>query len=363
MPQRVGDCDMQAPLPAQASCDWRGWRAADANPRLVDPPSHRLWTANARTLDGEALAVVGDAGYANGARAKQIRDGLFAKRRFNERDLLAIQTDDRALFLERWWKLLRATAQTGDDPLWKEIAAATTRWEGRAAPDSVSYRLTRAWRLAVIDRIKHGLMAPAMAKYGKDFVMPDLPQIEGVAWQLASQRPAHLLPRKFASWDALFLDAARDMSNELGKRGSLAQRRWGERNTAHICHPLAKALPKFSARWLCMPPDPLPGDGNMPRVQGPEFGASERMVVAPGHEEDGIIHMPGGQSGHPLSPFWGAGHQAWVKGEPTPFLPGKALHRLTLTPSQLAGDQRNGIPRDRQQAGSYGSNNFSAISR
>jgi penicillin amidase len=332
MPQRVGDCDMQAPIPAQSTCDWQGWRAAGTNPRLADPPSHRLWTANARTLDGEALAVVGDAGYANGARAKQIRDGLFAKRRFNERDLLAIQTDDRALFLERWWKLLRATAQAGDDPLWKEVAAASARWEGRAAPDSVSYRLTRAWRLAVLDRIKHGLMAPAMAKYGKDFVMPDLPQIEGVAWQLASQRPAHLLPRRFASWDALFLDAARDMSNELGKRGPLAQRRWGERNTAHICHPLAKALPKFGERWLCMPPDPLPGDGNMPRVQGPEFGASERMVVAPGHEEDGIIHMPGGQSGHLLSPFWGAGHQAWVKGEPTPFLPGKALHRLTLTP-------------------------------
>jgi penicillin amidase len=332
MPQRVGDCDKQAPIPAESTCDWQGWRAADTNPRLADPPSHRLWTANARTLDGEALAVVGDAGYANGARAKQIRDGLFAKRRFNERDLLAIQTDDRALFLERWWKLLRATAQAGDDPLWKEIAAASARWEGRAAPDSVSYRLTRAWRLAVLDRIKHGLMAPAMAKYGKNFVMPDLPQIEGVAWQLASQRPAHLLPRKFASWDALFLDAARDMSNELGKRGPLAQRRWGERNTAHICHPLAKALPKLAERWLCMPPDPLPGDGNMPRVQGPEFGASERMVVAPGHEEDGIIHMPGGQSGHLLSPFWGAGHQAWVKGEATPFLPGKSEHTLTLRP-------------------------------
>ena len=72
-----------------------------------------------------------------------------------------------------------------------------------------------------------------------------------------------------------------------------------------------------------MPADRLPGDRNVPRVQGPAFGASQRMVVSPGHEADGIIHMPGGQSGHPLSPFWGAGHQDWVHGTPTPFLPGE----------------------------------------
>ena len=82
-----------------------------------------------------------------------------------------------------------------------------------------------------------------------------------------------------------------------------------------------------------MPSDPLPGDINMPRVADTDFGASERMVVSPGHEDEGIIHMPGGQSGNPLSPFWGAGHEAWVRGEPTPFLPGKTSHTMTLRPS------------------------------
>ena len=72
----------------------------------------------------------------------------------------------------------------------------------------------------------------------------------------------------------------------------------------------------------------------MPRVQAPGFGASERFVVAPGHEDEGIFHMPGGQSGHPLSPFYGAGHDDWEQGRATPFLPGAALHRLTLSPAQ-----------------------------
>jgi penicillin amidase len=67
-------------------------------------------------------------------------------------------------------------------------------------------------------------------------------------------------------------------------------------------------------------------------VQAPEFGASERFAVSPGREEQGYFHMPGGQSGHPLSPFYRAGHQAWEQGTRTPFLPGGPVHNLVLSP-------------------------------
>jgi len=333
-------CDWTAPValdPAAASGDQPlcpadgidiGWK----RPVIIDPPQARLWTANNRVTDGDDLKRIGDSGYANGARAKQIRDDLFAKAHFEERDLLAIQIDDRALFLQRWWQQLRALSEHSSNPALKEISAATARWDQRASADAVSYRIVRAWRLAVIDRIKDGLTAPAQAALGDDFVMPDLPQIEGVAWQLVTEKPANLLPRRFDSWDALLIDAAQEVVAELDKKGLLAQRTWGERNTAHVCHPLVRALPKITERWLCMPAEPLDGDANMPRVVAPDFGGSERMVVSPGHEEEGIIHMPGGQSGNPLSPFWGAGHEAWVHGEPTPFLPGKAAHTLTMKP-------------------------------
>ena len=56
------------------------------------------------------------------------------------------------------------------------------------------------------------------------------------------------------------------------------------------------------------------------------------MAVSPGREADGYLHMPGGQSGHPLSPFWGAGHDAWVEGRSLPFLPGRPTHTLRLVP-------------------------------
>jgi penicillin amidase len=314
-----------------ASCP--PWPITTASGIALPPGTvQRMWSANTRVVDGALLARIGDGGYANGARARQIRDGLFAKERFNERDLLAIQLDDRALFLTRWWQLLRDQGTSDKSPALHELAVASPTWQGHASTDSASYRIVRAWRLAVHDRLLDGLTAPAQAALGKDFEMPNLSHFEGVAWPLVTQRPANLLPRRFASWDALFEDAAREVRDELQEKGPIAQRSWGERNTAKICHPLSRALPAFAKPALCMAADELPGDSGMPRVQGPNFGASERMVVSPGHEADGIIHMPGGQSGHLMSPFWGAGHDDWVHGRPTPFLPGKTQHTLKLAP-------------------------------
>jgi penicillin amidase len=96
---------------------------------------------------------------------------------------------------------------------------------------------------------------------------------------------------------------------------------------------LSRALPWFGP-LLDAPAGPLPGDTDLPRVQAPSFGASQRLVVSPGREEDGIFHMPGGQSGHPLSPHYLAGHEAWATGRQTPLLPGSARHTLALVPAQ-----------------------------
>ncbi len=79
----------------------------------------------------------------------------------------------------------------------------------------------------------------------------------------------------------------------------------------------------------------MPGDVNMPLAQTHAFGVSQRMAVSPGHEEDGIFHMPTGQSAHPLSPFFGLGHTAWAEGWPTPFLPGPAKYVLRFEPDRM----------------------------
>ena len=62
-----------------------------------------------------------------------------------------------------------------------------------------------------------------------------------------------------------------------------------------------------------MPAADMPGDLFTPRMHWGASGASERMVVSPGREQEGIMHMPTGQSGHPLSPFYANSHDAWVE--------------------------------------------------
>lgn len=315
---------------------WRGWLEVGRYPRVVNPPSGRIWTANTRVVDGDSLAVIGDGGYDRGARGSQIRDGLFARDTFSAEDMLAIQTDHRALFLARWQALLvdvLSRHTNPNDPTLARYLELTRDWLPAAAPESVGYRLVRSFRLAAQAMAWEALTAPVREAYGDSVETWMSPQFEGPLWQLVSERPRHLLPANYANWDEFLLDAvrraARYFETEYGP--GLADRTWGERNTAEIRHPLSMALPVLSG-WLDMPREPLPGDVDLPLAQGPGFGASERFSVSPRHRGKGLMHMPVGQSGHPLSPFYRRGHSDWVDGRPSPFLPGPTRHTLMLRP-------------------------------
>ncbi|HWS25644.1 MAG TPA: penicillin acylase family protein, partial [Xanthomonadales bacterium] len=332
IPRRAGGSDPRFPIDAaSADSGWQGWYSGSDIPSVVDPPSGRLWSANARTVSGVEAMRIGDGGYTNGARARQIRDGLLAKQQLSEADLLAIQLDDRALFLERWHALLQQTLAQCSEPELVALGEAISDWNGRADADTRAYRLVRDFRLRTHQRFLQ-LFAAGMLEKDPAWSWPSLPQLDGAVWATVQQRPAHLLPRNFSDWDAWLRAAALDVVVNLSDRGSNpADATWGKLNTTAIRHPLSSAIP-FAGWLLDMPAQALDGDQYLPRVQGPKFGASERMVVAPGHEELGYFHMPGGQSGHPLSPFYGAGHEDWAAGRASPFLPGPAIHSLTLTP-------------------------------
>ena len=315
---------------------WVGWLASGDYPRIVNPASGRIWTANARVADAGALTVIGDGGYDLGARAGQIRDQLFEKDRFEPVDMLAIQYDDRALFLARWRDLLLEVldADTVDaDPELADYRRLVSEWIPRAAPESVGYRLVRAFRLEVQARVFYGLMGPVRQAYGDDVELRMSNQFEAPLWALLNEQPLHLLPGDYDSWQELMVAAVRENIRYFSANyeGPLAARTWGERNTAQIRHPLSRAVPML-AGLLDMPREPLNGDVDLPKAQGPTFGASERFSVSPGDEANSLMHMPTGQSGHPLSPFYRHGHDDWVQGRPSPFLPGEVQHKLILRP-------------------------------
>jgi len=330
-----GDFDARLPADWSEEAGWTGWLAPENYPRIINPESGRVWTANARVVDGDALDTVGLGGYDLGARARQIRDGLLARSSFEPASMLKIQTDDRALFLQRWRDLL---IDVLDDqavqasPARQEYRDLVRNWVPRASVDSVGYRLVRSFRLEVRGRVFEMLMSPVRERYGPDVKLRISNQFEAPLWSLVNERPAHLLTSDYQSWQALMLSAVDQTIDYFAEiyDDQLARRTWGERNTALIRHPLSRALPILSG-WLDMPAEQLSGDSNMPKVLGPAFGASERFAVSPGDEQNGYLHMPAGQSGHPMSDFYRAGHDDWVQARATPFLPGDAAHTLQLT--------------------------------
>jgi penicillin amidase len=313
---------------------WSGYVNPRENPRVVDPPQGHLWTANNPVATGPDLRLIGDGGYALGARAAQIRGGLEGlATRASERDLLSIALDDRALMLERWRELaLETLARAPSDSL-RDLFAEVVgeNWSGRAEPTSVSYRLVRNFAFACVDNV-YDLLTRTVDSIDAQFRGSWLPFRHAVTWELIEQRPAHLLAPWFQDWDHLVVSAVdQTMAHVVARNHPIERYTWGAQNRVAVAHPFV-LLDGRLARWFAAPPRDLPGDSFMPRVQRPRHGASERMVVSPGREELGILHMPGGQSGHPWSPFFLAGHDAWVEGEPTPLLPGEAKHRLRLVP-------------------------------
>jgi penicillin amidase len=321
---------------ADGSRRWDGYLNSEDYPRVFNPERGKLWTANGRVVSGEMLATMGDGGYDLGARARQIRDDLLATEKATEADMLRIQLDDRAVFLERWQKLLLDTLSEDaveGNPKREKLRGHVADWGGRASVDSVGFRAVRTFRHKLLAQLSDVLVSPCK-QYDKTFKIWNIDRTEGPVWRLVSERPEHMIDPRFETWDALLLAAADQVIADAGaSEASLASYRWGGHNTTRIQHPLSQAVPML-AGWLDMQGRPLDGDSeNMPRIQAPETGASQRMGVSPGHESDGYLHMPCGQSGHPLSPHYRDCHRDWEEGKPTPFLPGPAVHTLVLKPA------------------------------
>jgi penicillin amidase len=334
IPRREGTDGRLPASWADGRATWNGWLADVDYPNLIDPPAGRIWTANARVVDGPMLARLGDGGYEVGSRATIIRDRLAARERFAAADMLDIQLDTRAVFLSRWRDLILRTLTA--DIVSRRTDRATFRdlversWDGHASPQSVGYRFTRMFRDQVSDAVFTFLLTECYAA-DVNFDHTVLRRREGPLWKLITERPMHLLDPQFDSWDELLVLAVDEVIDRAKEAGDLSNRTWEEYNVTAFRHPLSASIP-FFGRWLNMRGDPLPGDLFTVRMRWGSETASERLVVSPGHEADGILEMPIGQSGHPLSPFYANSHEAWATGTPTPLLAGPEKHRLTLMP-------------------------------
>ncbi|ALS31483.1 penicillin amidase [Pseudoalteromonas translucida KMM 520] len=299
-------------------------------PVVKNPASGRIWTANSRVVSAQDNARFGNGGYSLGARATQVRDRLFEKQKFVEDDFYQLQLDNQARFLIPWHALLLKQLKADKNNNAAYISAVEN-WQQCACASSVGYTLVKHYRDEVINITFSTLQQSLSEKNGTlSYVRRDL---EPAIWQLINAQPSSWLNPQFSTWEqqlqGAFSQAIAKLSTQYGN--NIQGWQWGKVNELVIEHPFAKQIP-ILARFLNMPKTPGFGDSYMPAVQGRSFGASQRFIVQPGHLENAILSVPGGQSGHPLSNFYRAGFSQYINAENTPLLPQALVHQIIISP-------------------------------
>ncbi|ODT46239.1 MAG: peptidase S45 [Nitrospira sp. SCN 59-13] len=324
---------------ADGRTGWNGYIPADELPRTIDPPSGYLVSANQRMTDETYPHVIGHA-FASGYRAFRITDRLQAMERIREQDLLALQLDTTTQVYDFYRDLLRVVLTDDVTKHGADLAdarRAVEAWNGRADKESQGFALLVAFRR----NLAASVFAPFLQSCRDNeagFVFDgdlDTPLRSLLVEQAPDTLPD---PARFSDWRAFLLQEVEESVKAVKTTYTLSRvddLAWGTVNRVRMAHPLSDAIPVVGS-WLNMADDAASGCGPCVRVLSGSLTASERMVVSPAHHTDALFHMPGGQSGHPLSPHYRDQQANWSQGRSTPLLAGKQQHTLTFTPEDLA---------------------------
>lgn len=331
LPQRRG---MDGRLPvswASAGVGWDGVRQPEERPSTLLREPGLLKTANQRLIslpESRSLSYL----WMLPTRARRIQDLLQESAPQSPEIHARLQLDTRSLahdpirnFLLEW------IPPDEEEPALAEARAAAAAWDGTASAESQEFALLAAIRESLRDAVLSPLLSPA-AELDSRFVYA-WPLADEPLLRILEEQPDHFLPARHEGWDEFIREAVvrgvESLARESGGGGTGLP--WGERNRARINHPFGELSTALG--WLLnLPRDPLPGWTGTIRAQSPSYGQSFRFTSRPGEPERATFQMPGGQSGHFLSPFFRAGHRAWVRGEPTPLQAGPPLHSLRLRP-------------------------------
>ena len=372
LPDRGGADGRTARSLAEGGDAWIGPLEESRRPRIVDPASGFLFSANARPVPLSWASQLGSQ-WAEPTRANRIRTRLDTgggPDGFDEMALLDIQLDPTVESLEPWRRLVLDTVPTNATGSLAALLEIVAGWNGRADEAERGPVVLEAVRRRVIEAMLAPILAAASERCAEARPSSRFRVVSDEPWlRLLDAQPDHFLPRRYRSWEELVLaqirEAAADPSLQLaiepeapsrdearssrGRGGSRAAGpsgrpgsdrgrgasptanaeraepcpeccpTWGERNEIRMRHPVSIAMPLLS-RGYDIPAHPQPGHPDAIRVATPGFGASARLVVSPGREELAILETPGGQSGDPSSPHYRDRHEAWRLGEPDPLL-------------------------------------------
>ncbi|MGZ5526577.1 MAG: penicillin acylase family protein [Methylomonas sp.] len=338
IPKRFGNDGLASRSWADGNVGWDGYVEPENLPRIINPPEGILASANERRFGKDFPYVIGHQ-FGNGYRAYRITQQLGQMPQFSESAMFNLQLDTGSEFYAYYQQLALKSLTSEIIAARPDLAEARDyllAWDGRADVGSLGFALLVEFRKQLAESVFTPFLS-ASRQADKSFSY-NWTYIDTPLQALLNEKPMQLLPdtANYRNWDDFVLGQLKHSIQRLQAQHPgvrLTELNWGRHNKVRHSHPFSKALPILSD-LLDMPAEALPGCAFCVRAAAPGFGASERLVVSPNHFEDAILHMPGGQSGHPLSTYYRDQQDYWLKGLPMALSAGKAEHMLVLKPNE-----------------------------
>lgn len=325
--------DGSLPVPGDTDAyDWTGFIPYHQMPRVFDPPSGILATANGRvTPDGYPYPVSfeWDAPY----RTERIYKLLSKPKKYTPADMLEIETDvfsepDR-FCAERFVYAIDHTATASERA--KAAADLMRGWDGKMATDSAAPSIAYYSR----GKLNELLLRPKFGDDWKDYTR----WFMGTVWlenTLSHQSP-QWLPAGYANYDELLTAAVEAAVTDSKTPGSLSRWTWGRVHEIDVKHPFWSNFPILK-RGAGPGPQPLSGDGLTVKQAGAHFGPSERFTADLSNLDNSTLNIVNGESGNLFDEHYNDQWDAYYHGRTfqLPFSPEAveraAQHHLKLQP-------------------------------
>jgi penicillin amidase len=325
--------DGSLPVPGDTDAyEWAGFIPYDEMPRLFDPPSGIIATANGRVSpDGypHQISIEWDSPY----RTERIYKLLSKPKKYAAADMLQIQTDvvselDRFCaqrFVYGIDHTPRASARA------KSAADIMRGWDGTMAIDSAAPTIAFYSRGKLNELLLKPKFGDDWREYTRWFMNP--------VWleNTISRQPPQWLPANYGSYDELLTAAVDATVSEAQVPSSLDRWTWGRVHKIDLKHPFWSNFPVLK-RAAGPGPHPLSGDSLTVKAAGQRFGPSERYTADPSNWDSTTLNLPNGQSGNLFDEHYDDQWDAYYNGRTfklpfsEPAVDAAAQHRLTLLP-------------------------------
>ncbi len=313
--------------------EWQGYIPFDQLPRVYNPPSGIIVTANQNPFPATySYRVSGN--FASGYRAAQVYDLLEKRNGWQVDDMVRIQKDVYSgfnHFLAR--QVVSAYDRRGvSSPGLAEPVAILRSWNGQmeAGPPPVVTTL-------VFQHLKKAVAERASPGKGLDYDIPLPVEVDSV--QLAPAAIEKLLRERpkgwFADYDQLllaaFLDAVAEGRRSQGR--DVTKWSWGKYNQLRLAHPIGSRIPyvgRFVAKYFDIGPVTQSGSSTSVKQASHRLGPSMRMALDFADLDRSKMNLLTGESGQVLSSHYKDQFEAWYYGRTFPMQFGKVESKSTL---------------------------------